>query len=130
MARSFVIGAVMTTHPVSVGCATSIAEASELMRRRAVRHLVVLDRDEVVGVLSQRDLAAFSARKHVSEEVACVGEAMSPEPYVVPPSAPLADVAREMARRAIGSTVVVDGTRPVGVFTTTDALHTLAALLE
>lgn len=54
---------------------------------------------------------------------------MTQDVYVVPPSAPLKDVVKEMADRKLGSAVVAQGSRVVGVFTTTDALETLAELL-
>jgi CBS domain-containing protein len=55
---------------------------------------------------------------------------MTPNPFVVPPDAPLNQVARAMARRKIGSAIVVDGERVAGVFTTTDALLALVNALE
>jgi acetoin utilization protein AcuB len=58
-----------------------------------------------------------------------VEEAMSPGPFAVAPDAPLADVAREMAERKYGSAVIMEGDKVIGVFTTTDALAALAALL-
>ena len=52
------------------------------------------------------------------------------EPYTVAPDAQLREVARTMAERKIGSAVVVDGGEVTGVFTTTDALRALAAVLN
>jgi acetoin utilization protein AcuB len=54
---------------------------------------------------------------------------MTTEMFIVSPRTPVRKAAHEMARRRIGSVVVVDGGRVVGVFTTVDALHALAAVL-
>ncbi len=58
-----------------------------------------------------------------------VGDFILGVPYTVSPDAPLRDVARTMAEQKFGSAVVVDGDEVTGVFTTTDALRALAAVL-
>ena len=64
-----------------------------------------------------------------TKEVA-VGEAMTAEPYAVAPTASLRAVLREMAEHKWGTAVVVDGGKPVGIVTTTDALRLCVELLE
>jgi acetoin utilization protein AcuB len=53
---------------------------------------------------------------------------MSTDVYKVPPDAALRSVAREMAKRKLGSAIVTEGNRVQGVFTTVDALRALAEL--
>jgi len=50
--------------------------------------------------------------------------------FTVDPNASLAKTAREMAAHRYGSAVVLDHGIVVGLFTTTDALRALAAVLE
>lgn len=50
--------------------------------------------------------------------------------YVVSPSAPLDEVAAEMARKKYGSAVVMQNEHVVGIFTAVDALTALAELLH
>ena len=59
-----------------------------------------------------------------------VSEAMTAEPYTVEPDERVDVVAREMARRKIGSALVTHNGRLLGLFTATDALLALAALVE
>jgi acetoin utilization protein AcuB len=59
-----------------------------------------------------------------------VEEAMTDEPFVVPPDAPLEEVAEVMAARKHGSALVVESTTVVGIFTSTDALRALASLIR
>jgi acetoin utilization protein AcuB len=47
---------VMTAHPVTVGRAVSVGEASAEMSRRRIRHLLVTDEGVLVGVLTDRDI--------------------------------------------------------------------------
>lgn len=50
------VGDHMTPQPVSVPSDTSLAEACDLMISRGVRHLLVSDDGELVGVLNMRDV--------------------------------------------------------------------------
>jgi acetoin utilization protein AcuB len=59
-----------------------------------------------------------------------VEEAMTAQPFTVPPDAALEDVARAMAEQKYGSAVVVDKGAVVGLFTTTDALRALSSMLR
>jgi acetoin utilization protein AcuB len=58
-----------------------------------------------------------------------VEDAMSTDIFSVPPSAPLRRVVARMAEKRLGSAVVVDRDKVVGLFTTTDALNVLSRLL-
>jgi acetoin utilization protein AcuB len=120
------IAEIMSRPVQMIGCSFSLAEARERMTAAKVRHLVVMDRGRCVGVLSDRDIYRWEAKKPIEPEVLSVGEAMSPDVYTVSPDAPLGDVALEMARLGVGSAVVLAGDEPVGIFTTNDALRLLS----
>jgi acetoin utilization protein AcuB len=120
----------MTRGALTIDCRDSLAEALEVMRTHQVRHLVVLDsREQVIGMLSERDVLRLQSDKRVSPEVLPVGEAMTPDPVTVDRREPLAVVAEEMAWRGCGCVIVMEGARAIGVFTTSDALRALSAVL-
>ena len=120
----------MTAAPHCIGMDQPLERAAERMTQLGVRHLPVLEGGQLVGMLSERDISLLrtAAPEHVVK--LRVEEAMSGVPYCVEPATPLGDVARHMAVRKLGSAVVVEHGRVIGVFTTTDALQVLAALLE
>ena len=120
----------MTRSPHTIGRDKTLHEAHLLMRRHGIRHLPVLDGGRLVGILSLGDLHLIETLSDVHPLEVKVGEAMTADPYEVPPEAPLDAVAEAMATRRIGSAVVVDRGRVVGVFTAIDALHVLAGLLR
>lgn len=119
----------MSPEPVTIAPSASLAEASHLMRERAVRHLPVVAAGEVVGVLSERDINVARTLKSVTLDKAKVELVMSTPPLTVPPDARLSDVAARMIDRKAGSAVVVHEGRVVGIFTSHDALHALHRLL-
>jgi acetoin utilization protein AcuB len=115
---------------VSIALDAPIARAIELMQQHDIRHLPVLDGSQLVGVLSERDLTAIEALESTELTSLSVAEAMTPEPYAVPASAPLAEVAKKMSEQKYGCAVIVDARGGViDIFTTSDALRLLADAL-
>ena len=119
----------MTKTPHLIGAEQSLKVAHEVMKTHQIRHLPVLHGGKLIGVLSQRDLHIVETFRDVDPADVRVEEAMSQDVYAVAPKTPLRDVVNEMAARKVGSAVVIDRTKVVGVFTTVDALETLAHIL-
>jgi acetoin utilization protein AcuB len=119
----------MTRSPHCIGKDQKLAVAHALMRKAGLRHLPVLEAGKLVGMVSQRDLYFVETIRGVDPGENTVEDAMTEEAYQVPPSARLHDVVGTMAKKKLGSAVVVEAGRVVGVFTTTDALKILAELV-
>lgn len=119
----------MTTQPVTIGAAQTLAAAHRLMREHEIRHLPVLSAGKVVGLVSMRDLHLVETFGDADPDSVPVEDAMTAEPYCVSPLAHLENVARQMAEHKFGSAVVCDHERVVGMFTTVDALRALATVL-
>jgi acetoin utilization protein AcuB len=118
----------MTDEPIGADKGLSLADANERMYINNIRHLVVVDGNHVVGVLSTRDVAlALSMAKEPGKLT--VFHAMVREPYTCSPGTPLAEVAQEMEKHRYGCAIVSEGDELVGVFTTTDALRAVRALI-
>ena len=128
--RRLTVGDFMTSAPLTISPRDTLAEAHLSMRRAGIRHLPVVVGKKLVGLVTQSDLRLMETLRDVDPTEVTVREAMSRAPYTAAPSAHLDRVCRVMARRRIGSTVVVWRGRPVGVFTTVDALLALAELLS
>jgi acetoin utilization protein AcuB len=118
---------VMTPQPHTIGRDQTLATAHEMMQSHDIRHLPVLDGGKLVGVLSQRDLYFVENIAGVDASQDHVDDAMSTDCYVVPPRASVYEVAATMAERKLGSAVVVDAGRVIGIFTATDALRLLGS---
>jgi acetoin utilization protein AcuB len=120
----------MSSVVLTVSPLQTLAEAVRLMRLHEVRHLPVVAEGRVVGVVSQRDVYLVQSLDPTQPASILVEEAMTTPPYLVEPETPVDRVAREMVRRRIGSAVVARDGRLLGLFTTTDALLALAAVVE
>lgn len=123
------IEAFMTPSPQCIQAKETVTEALRLMQLTGGRHLPVLEGETLVGIVSQRGLYRLETLGNVDHRSHDpVAEAMESF-YVVERGAPIGEVAQEMAHRKAGAAIVVDGRKIIGIFTTTDALETLAQLL-
>ncbi|MFN0006300.1 MAG: CBS domain-containing protein [Planctomycetota bacterium] len=120
----------VSTVVVLVGPRQPLSEAIRLMRLHEVRHLPVVSKGRLVGLISQRDVYRMQSLDKSDPREVLVSEAMTPDPYTVEPDEAVYVVAREMARKRIGSALVTHNEILLGLFTSTDALLALAALVE
>jgi acetoin utilization protein AcuB len=120
----------MTSVLVVISPGQPLSEAIRLMRLHEVRHLPVVTKGKIRGLISQRDIYLMQSIERSDPSGILVSEAMTPDPYTVEPDEPVDAVAREMVRRKIGTALVSHGSRLMGLFSTTDALLALAALVE
>ena len=113
--------------------------ARELMRKRVLRHLPVVDqRGRLVGIITDRDLRQVVFMPTLRGRMPEVGELlrgltvsdiMTREVVVVKPGARIDEAARLMHERKIGALPVVERGRVVGIITETDILAAFEELL-
>jgi acetoin utilization protein AcuB len=115
----------MTPAPFTIGASESMAAAHAIMREHGVRHLPVVERARVVGIVSERDLHLMETLRDVEPGKVRVKEAMTPDPYCVNRTTSLEEVAAIMAERKFGAVIVTDRDWPIGIFTSIDALRLL-----
>ena len=120
----------MTPSPQTIGRAQSLSEAHQLMRRHGIRHLPVLEGEQLVGVISQRDLHLFETLDDIDPDKIAVSEAMSEDTYAVSPESTVREVAAHMAAHKYGSAVIVDHGKVSGIFTAVDGLRALSLMLS
>jgi acetoin utilization protein AcuB len=123
------VGDFMTASPHSIGFDQPLSIAHALMRDYRVRHLPVLKRGRLVGVLSQRDLYFLESITGVDVQLDQVEEGMTRDLYTVSEDTPLKEVVQAMAKQRYGCALVTRESKLVGIFTTTNALKMLATSL-
>ena len=135
MAKKLLVGDWMTRNPITVQATASIVEAMHLLKEKNIRRLPVMKGDELVGVVTERMLLGYVPARSTSMDnwelhyllaKTPVTEAMNPKPYMVRPSASLADVAQHLHDRKLNGVLIVDEKgRLEGLLTTTNALEAL-----
>ncbi|HET7565618.1 MAG TPA: CBS domain-containing protein [Gemmatimonadaceae bacterium] len=113
----------MTPRVVTIAPDAPASVAWTRMRRRGIRHLVVVDDGRPVGVVSERDLggrAGSDIRRGRS-----VRTLMTRRVVGAAPDTSVQQAANLMRERLIGSLPVTDGDRLVGIVTATDVFDAL-----
>ena len=129
--RCGVVSDWMTREPATVAPDSSIGAALGRMRRAEVRHLLVVEADRLVGIVSHRDWRRVKGGETPAGwESQAVARIMTEDPVTVAPETPVTVAARVLLERKIGCLPVRDGEAIVGIFTTSDALDALLSALE
>jgi acetoin utilization protein AcuB len=109
----------MTAQPWAVQIDDSVSVARQMLVEREIRHLPVVDAGELVGMVTERDLATASGRVG-----AIVGDVMT-SALAVDEERPLDEVLAKMLERRRDAVVVTGGGRVRGIFTAMDAVRLL-----
>ena len=125
------VGRYMTTKPVTISRAATLADAHRIMRERVIRHLPVVDAaGDLCGIVTQRDLHLIETLMDVEPGSVRVEEAMAERPFVVTSDTPLDEVVEIMGQHKYGSVIVMGKTGIEGIFTAVDACEALAQILR
>jgi CBS domain-containing protein len=121
----------MTRAPITVPEDCPIRLALGQMQRDEVRHLLVLDGDRLIGILSNRDVRRLALDDPGPSLLSGpVRSIMTEDPVTVAPETAVTVAARLLLEHRIGALPVRDGDEIVGIFTTADALEALLAVAE
>lgn len=121
----------MTPFPYFVDIGGTAQEIERLMDEHAIHHVPVQDAGRIVGIVSERDLHRLVQRSLPKTDKRRIHakQILVSDPYVVEVDMPLDVVVTEMARRRIGSAIVVRRGKLAGILSTTDVCRVLAAIL-
>lgn len=125
------VGEWMTHHAARVRPQDPLFAALELMAERSVRHVLVMEGEDLAGIFSHRDVVRAALRdpeRRLDLHGRSVAEVMTPVPLVTTWSgATLAEVAVAMRASKVGALPVLDDGRVSGIITTEDVLAAVAA---
>ena len=122
---------VMTKDVEYVTPDNTILDSIAVMNRRRSRHVPVMEKDKLVGMLSSRDIlrvfSKCSSEESVKEAINIkVRKEMNVSPLTIDLYAYIKDAANLMINKNIGSLPVLDVTKVVGIITERDMIKILA----
>lgn len=112
----------MTHNPYSIGSSELLSDAHALMQAHRIHHLLVVDDDLLVGILSGDDVARGVSGDRISD-------AMTRDVASVSSGARLDEVISLMDAGRFGSVVIRSEHGVEGIFTLSDALRAFAEML-
>ena len=123
--RKLTIEHIMSTPVHSCPSNLSILDASKIMETENIRRLVIMEKEQVVGILTQTDivrtLTSYSMWKNIEE-------LMTSDVATISMLATVKEAADLMASRDISCLVTTDENIVVGIFTERDLLKRVVAL--
>jgi acetoin utilization protein AcuB len=124
----------MQRRPVTVSPQETLRNAWRIIREHWIRHLPVVERGRLVGIVTDRDLRhALPSRAvglemheipHLAEKIP-IWEVMSRAVVTIHREAPIEEAARLLLKYRIGGLPVVKGETLVGIITKTDLVRAL-----
>ena len=123
---------IMQSTVVTVTPLTRLPEALALTRERGIRHLPVLDGEQLVGIVSDRDLKraigftgpdADSAQRSAQMDRVTMRDIMTHPVITTDTAFPVEDAARMMVTEKISALPVTQAARLVGIITETDLMR-------
>lgn len=110
----------MTPRVISITPMETLGAARQQLRENRIHHLLVIDKESVVGVLSYRDLIG-------REDAVRVADVMSRDIVTVEPWETVRSAASRMLGRTHGCLPVVNAGKVTGVLTTTDLIRAVSS---
>jgi CBS domain-containing protein len=116
----------------TVSADQEINEAIALLRKYRIRHIPVVQGENIVGMLSRTDInrltfgALFDTEVQADEgilDMFSISQVMTGHPRTVRPDQPLRRVAEIFSEEEYHALPVVEGDRLVGIVTTTDLIR-------
>jgi len=111
---------VMTPAPTTIEAGEDVVEAARLMAAQDVGSLPVVDNGELVGIVTDRDLAVQVLAKDLDPHKTTVASVCSENPVVVGPEDSLEDALQRMAKEQVRRLPVVAEHRIVGILAQAD----------
>jgi len=121
---------IMSRDVAGVQSTATIVEAAEIMTKRKISCIVVLEGDEAVGVVTERDLLGRVVALQKSPEQIKIEEVMSTPVTSVSPDYSVFSSSRIMEKMGIRRLVVTEDKRPCGVVSETDILRATKKKVE
>lgn len=108
----------------------TLFEAKRLMKEFNIRHVPILEKGKIAGILSERDIDFLVSHKNIDIHLEKIEQAMTDEPIIVTPNTLLDEVCREMASKKVGSVLIGENQKIQGIFTWIDALSAFGKLSQ
>jgi acetoin utilization protein AcuB len=125
------IESVMTPLVYAVDIDEAVEIAEDLMLEHGIRHLAVTDSNDLVGILSDRDIAVTPKAAELNlRSKLTVREICSLDIYSAEVDEGLDTILLTMSERHLGATLVTRNGKMAGIFTTTDACRCYAETLR
>ena len=131
------ISKIMTKDVITLTLNDSLLNAEKLFNKHHIRHIPVVDKDRIIGMLSLTDLLRMSFVDSYNDgqsidtaiyNMLTISQVMANNPEKTSPNSTIKDVALLLASKEFHALPVVENEKLIGIITTTDLLNYLVDL--
>jgi CBS domain-containing protein len=110
----------MTEGPRSIAASASVVEAARMMRKEHIGALPITDNEQLVGMITDRDIATRVVAEAADPKTTSVGDVSSRDLISIEPDNDLEEALQLMARHQVRRLPVVENGRLVGIVAQAD----------
>lgn len=110
----------MTPRVVTISPDQTIEYAARIMTRHSISSLVVSEKDEIIGIITERDITSRIVAVGQDPKEVKVSDIMSPDIVTCSPSTSLSEACERMQQNRIKKLAVFDDTELKGIVSLTD----------
>lgn len=134
MKKRVPVSEIMTKKVITLTPKDSLYDAEKLFNKHGIRHIPIVESEQIVGVISHSDLLRISFADldenddrviPIIYDMYTIPQVMSRVPVTVEVTDTVKDAAEILARQSFHSLPVVDKGQLVGILTTTDLINYL-----
>lgn len=124
-----VVSEIMSSHVVTINSDKSALDAALLMKEKRISSLIVQDKEELLGIITERDFVKrVCANDRVSSEVK-ISELMSKIQTYAAPDTPVDVAVQRMINNRIRRLPVISNGKVIGIITVTDLAKELRRIM-
>ena len=106
---------VMSANPITMPVASTVSEAARTMREANIGDVIVLEGDQLYGIVTDRDIVVRTVAEGRDPETATLGDICSREMTTLSPTDIVEDAVRLMRDKAIRRVPVIENGTPIGI---------------
>ncbi|MEH6535756.1 MAG: CBS domain-containing protein [Psychroserpens sp.] len=135
MKKRMPISAIMTTNVITLNLNDNLELAESLFKKNNIRHIPVVNGEEIIGMLSYTDLLRISFADAIDEHeqdvdtvvynMFTIEQVMAKNLISVNSNSTIKEVAEILSKKEFHALPVVDSNKLVGIVTTTDLINFL-----
>lgn len=124
------VGEIMDNKPVCVDKSITVSLLADIMSKRNVEAVVVVEEEKPIGIITEKDLLTKVLAKGRKPEELKAEDIMSQPVITISPDEDVISAMRKMLTFNIRRLVVVDKGKVVGILTISDILRITPSLIE
>lgn len=130
MKRSMPAREAMTTNVAKVAPEDTVEKAAEIMTKKDIGSLLIVEGEKPVGIITERDLLEKIVSRNLKASEVLVSEIMSTPLTTIDPDTDLLDAIRIMVSEDIRRLPVVEDEKLVGILSADDVVEVSPKILE